>query len=78
MTDAVEIVLISSLASISIGLWNGYVILKTHSQSKANGKGLEVLMEQTNGIQDKLMKAEKQISHEEGMAAQREQDKTKP
>ncbi len=76
MTDNVSIALIGAVATTAVGIFNGWVILKTHIQSKANGKTLDAVVEQTNGIQGKLMEA----AHQEGMAAQRAQDSalTKP
>lgn len=78
MTDNVTIAIIGSVATTVVGLFNAYVILKTHTQSKANGHGINIVKEQTNGLQQKLMAAEKGLSYQEGMAGQRKEDKGNP
>lgn len=75
MTDPVEIAVIGAITTTIVGLWNGIVLLKLHSQSKANGRSINTVLEQTNGIQDKLLASEKELSHQQGMEAQREKDK---
>lgn len=75
MTDTVAIALISGAATTIIGLFNGYVILKTHNQSKCNGekldengKKIEVVLTQTNGLQAQLMDA----AHAAGRLAEKQ------
>jgi FlaG/FlaF family flagellin (archaellin) len=70
MTDPVAIALIGAITTTLVGVFNGFVAIKTHAQSKINGKTLDAVAQQTNGLQDKLMAA----AHTEGMAAQRAED----
>jgi len=70
MTDNVAIALIGAITTTAVGIFNGYVLLKAHGQSKANGEQLSTVIEQTNGIQAKLIDA----AHSAGMAAQRAED----
>ncbi len=70
MTDNVAIALIGAVATTAVGIFNGYVLIKTHNQSKENAQTLSTVVEQTNGIQTKLQDA----AHAAGMAAQREKD----
>jgi hypothetical protein len=73
MTDPVAIALIGAITTTLVGVFNGFVAIKTHAQSKDNAQKLSTVVEQTNGLQDKLMAA----AHTEGMAAQRAEDKAK-
>ena len=77
MTDPVQIAAIGALTTIAVGVFNGLILLKLHGQSKANGRGINTVVEQTNGIHAKLVEAEKKLSHAEGMADQREKDQSK-
>jgi hypothetical protein len=71
MTENVAIALIGSISATTIGLFNAYVLLKTHEQSKSNGEGISHVKEQTNGMQAKLMAVEKGISFQEGIDSQK-------
>jgi len=70
MTDNVAIALIGAVTTTAVGIFNGYVLIKTHNQGKANAQTLNTVAEQTNGIQAKLLAA----AHDAGMSAQREKD----
>lgn len=59
MTDNVAIALIGSISATAVGIFNAYAIMKTHGT-------LKQVQEQTNGIQAKLVVAEKQVSFQEG------------
>lgn len=75
MTDPVQIAVIGAVASTIVGVFNGFVILKLHTQSKSNGEKIGVVVEQTNGIHAKLLESEKKLSHSEGIAEGREIEK---
>lgn len=75
MTDPVEIAVIGAVASVVIGLFNGYVLIKVHNQNKEQSLNIGIVREHTNGLTEKLLAAERGLAHQEGMAAQRKEDK---
>ncbi len=67
MSDTVVISLIGSVATIVISLINAGLAILNHDRGKRNENTLTALKEQTNGIQEKLLKASGDIEFARGV-----------
>ncbi len=75
MSDTVVISLIGSAATVIVSLINAALAFSGHERGKRNEQSLDVLKQQTNGIQDKLVKVTGEAEFARGVKAEADREK---
>ncbi len=70
LSDTVVISLVGSIATVIVSLINAGLALLSHERGKRNEQSLSTLKEQTNGIQDKLIKVTGEAEFAKGVKSE--------
>ncbi len=77
MSDTVVISLIGSAATVVVSLINAGLALMSHERGKRNEQSLTSLKEQTNGIQEKLVKVTGEAEFARGVKSETDKENSK-
>ena len=75
MSDTVVISLIGSAATVLVSLVNASLAILNHDRGKRNEQTLTALKDQTNGMQDKLVKVTAEAEYAKGVKAEADREK---
>ena len=75
MSDTVVISLIGSAATVLVSLVNAALAILNHDRGKRNEQTLTTLKEQTNGIQEKLVKVTGEAEFARGVKSESDREK---
>ncbi len=70
MSDPIAISLIGALSTVVISLINAGFALLGHARGKRNEQNLSALKEQTNGIQEKLIRVTGEAEYAKGVKSE--------